>query len=112
AVSDNNQLIRIQNILDSHLTPVSNPLIQNSQYTPSLAAPFTAKEISAGRNQMTQQGYVQGIIEHPAGAIIEFPQTGSKDGKAIAHRFSVDLKLVFINPKDNIQYSLGDNHGG
>ncbi|KAF8582840.1 hypothetical protein K439DRAFT_1617970 [Ramaria rubella] len=66
AVSDNDQLIRIQNILDSHLTPVSNPLIQNSQYTPSLAAPFTAEEISAGRNQTTRQGYVQGIIEHPA----------------------------------------------
>ncbi|KAF8576274.1 hypothetical protein K439DRAFT_1367727 [Ramaria rubella] len=112
AVSDNDQLIRIQNILDSHLTPVSNPLIQNSQYTPSLAAPFTAEEISAGRNQTTWQGYVQGIIEHPAGAIAEFPQTGSKDGEAIAHRFSIDLKSFFVNPKDNIQYSLGDNHGG
>ncbi|KAF8592569.1 hypothetical protein K439DRAFT_1324584 [Ramaria rubella] len=111
AVSDNDQLIRIQNILDSHLTPVSNPLIQKSQYTPSLAALFTVEEISAGRNQTTRQGYVQGIIEHPAGAIVEFPQTGSKDGKAIAHHFSIDLKSFFVNPKDNIQYSLGDNHG-
>lgn len=51
------------------------------------------------------------IVNHPPGAIVEYPQTGSFDGQAVAHVFPVD-PTTFVNPKASFQYSLGDSHGG
>ena len=53
---------------------------------------------------------VHGIINHPLGSIVEFPQSGLELNQGIAHRFTVDPQYL-IHPKDNIQYSLGDSRG-
>ncbi|KAF8584552.1 hypothetical protein K439DRAFT_1616642 [Ramaria rubella] len=91
-------ILHLWNILDSHLPAGSHPLIQLSQYSPALAVPFTEEEMACGGNQVNWKTTVHVIVEHPAGAVIEFPQT--------------DLNSPFVNPTENIQYSLGDSHGG
>ncbi|KAF8580241.1 hypothetical protein K439DRAFT_1357540 [Ramaria rubella] len=112
SVNDEPDILCLQNILDSHLPAGSHPLIQLSQYSPALAVLFTEEEIACGRNRVNQKTTVHAIIEHPAGAVVEFPQTGTQNGEAIAHCFCIDLNSPFVNPMENIQYSLGDSHGG
>ncbi|KAF8587723.1 hypothetical protein K439DRAFT_1614149 [Ramaria rubella] len=112
SLSDNSDSLQLHNVLNSHLPMVSHPLLEQCQYSPPMATPFTEEEIQNGQNRTTQQGYAHALVEHPAGAVIEYPQTGSLAGEAIAHRFAVNLNQTFVNPKDNVQYSLGDSHGG
>ncbi|KAF8576151.1 hypothetical protein K439DRAFT_1623060 [Ramaria rubella] len=111
--SNGSETCQLQNILHTldlgsaphHSLIYSKTLIPNT-------IPFTSQEILLGDNRVTRQSYVQGIIEHPAHTIIEYPQTGSKMGEMIAHQFLINPKQSsFVNPKDNIQYSLGDVHG-
>lgn len=110
AVAEAPGLTQLQDILDLHLNSHPHPFLSN--YTPPTATPFTPDELQSGENRITRQGYVQAIVEHPAGATVEYPQTGSQSGEAVAHRFCVDPKsLNVVNPKLNIQYSLGDEHG-
>ncbi|KAJ7728102.1 hypothetical protein B0H16DRAFT_1331143 [Mycena metata] len=85
--------------------------VQGSRYCPPLSRHFTAEELRRGFDCINRQTYVHGLVEHPLGAIVEYPETGSAKGVGIAHRFSVD-PAGFSHPKDNIQYSLGDSHGG
>ncbi|KAF8590817.1 hypothetical protein K439DRAFT_1657169 [Ramaria rubella] len=110
--SETGQLQNILHTLETHLgSAPHHSLIYSKTLIPN-AIPFTSQEILLGANRVTRQSYVQGIIEHPAHTIIEYPQTGSKMGEAIAHRFLINPKQSsFVNPKDNIQYSLGDVHG-
>ena len=56
--------------------------------------------------QLNRKGYVHAILDHPLGAVVEYPQSGHSPGQAVAHRFTVD-SFNCINPRDNIQYSLG-----
>ena len=87
------------------------PAVLASQYIPPPARLFTREERDCHANRVTRRTYVDGIIEHPLDAIVEYPQTGSRDGESIAHIFTVD-PLNFFHPKSSFQYSLGDTHGG
>ncbi|KAK7032947.1 hypothetical protein R3P38DRAFT_3503189 [Favolaschia claudopus] len=89
------------------LIPPSAPF----QYIPPHSRPFTAEELLRGRDCINRQTYVHAIVEHPAGAIVEYPETGTVTGVAIAHVFSVD-PASFTHPKENFQYSLGDSRWG
>ncbi|KAG1717508.1 uncharacterized protein EDB91DRAFT_1259651 [Suillus paluster] len=80
--------------------PLSAPdpcsAILAAQYIPPPARSFTPDEISAG-------------------AIIEYPQTGSSKDNVIAHIFTLACDThttEFDLPQFNFQYSLGDGHGG
>jgi len=55
---------------------------------------------------------VDAIIDHPLGALVEYPFSGLEPGHSIAHRFAIDPRS-YIDPRRNIQYSLGrDSKGG
>ncbi|KAF8480676.1 hypothetical protein JB92DRAFT_2837564 [Gautieria morchelliformis] len=60
--------------------------------------------------RITRKSTVKLVIDHPVHAILEYPQTGTHLGDAVTHWFPIDWSL-FIHPKENIQYSLGDAHG-
>ncbi|KAF8187531.1 hypothetical protein BJ912DRAFT_926768 [Pholiota molesta] len=44
--------------------------------------------------------------------LVEYPETGCKLEYSVGHRFAIDPQQDFINPHLNIQFSLGDGHGG
>ncbi|KAG1802907.1 uncharacterized protein HD556DRAFT_1216010, partial [Suillus plorans] len=92
---------------------IQSPEVMAARYCPQPARLFTIDEIAQGCNKVNRETSVDAIIEHPLGAIVEYPQTGSAPGDAVAHIFHVnpDPKL-FIHPKSNLQYSLGDSHNG
>ena len=105
-------LSEIGQTIDGYLGSAAHSEINRLRYAPPLAVPFTSQEILSGVNRLTRKAYVHAIANHPVGSILEFPQTGSRMGEAIAHRFRVDpTQSTFINPKDSIQYSLGDTQG-
>ena len=93
-----------------HTPSVSHlPLLS---YKPLPARHFTSEEIRDGRGRLTRQAYVHGLVEHPAGAIVEYPESGATQGLGIAHVFHVDLNSDhFTNPRSNSQYSLGEPQG-
>ncbi|KAF9231054.1 hypothetical protein BU15DRAFT_29339, partial [Melanogaster broomeanus] len=80
------------------------------QYIPPPARPFTPDELTNHVHKINRNQSVDAIIEHPLGAIVEYPQTGVFPGQAIAHVFTID-PLSFENPKSNFQYSMGGNGG-
>lgn len=84
--------------------------VRGSLYRPPTPRAFTAEEIRRGVDCINRQTYVHTIVEHPVGSIVEYPETGTSEGVAVAHRFSID-PANFSHPKDNSQYSLGDSHG-
>ncbi|KAG1788472.1 uncharacterized protein HD556DRAFT_1245206, partial [Suillus plorans] len=53
------------------------------------------------------------FVEHPLGAIVEYPQTGDAPDQSIAHIFNIDPTTFHSSqhPKANFQYSLGNVHG-
>ena len=45
--------------------------------------------------------------------MIEYPEAGERTGEVVAHRFAVDILVDdYIEPQLNIQYYLGEGHGG
>ncbi|KAG2136261.1 hypothetical protein BD769DRAFT_1664610 [Suillus cothurnatus] len=60
-----------------------------AQYIPPPACSFTLDEISAGAHRINRQSIVHAIINHPQGVIIKYPQTGSSEGNAVAHIFTL-----------------------
>ena len=86
------------------------PAILASRYTPQPARRFTNEEVQHSANHITHQLLAHAIIRHPPGAIVEYPQTGSRDGELVAHVFTIDPSN-FDNPKLSFQYSLGNTHG-
>lgn len=99
-------------IFDAHLgsDSVHHPHILDSHYFPPPAAPFTAEQILSGANRLTRKSYVNAIVHHPVGAVIEYPQSGSRDDEAVAHVWSANPENPG-NPRSNVQYSLGDSEG-
>ena len=86
--------------------------VQGYQYLPCPARPFTNREVAQGVNKVNRQTSLDGIVDHPLGVIVEYPETGSVTGIRIGHRFAVDpLARKISHPKLNIQFSLGDGHG-
>ncbi|KAJ6478012.1 hypothetical protein DFH09DRAFT_1108430 [Mycena vulgaris] len=85
--------------------------VQGSFYRPPPALPSTAEEIRRGLDCINRQIYVNSLVEHSAGSMVEYQETGTSKGVAVAHRFSVD-PLNFSYLTENFQYSLGDSHGG
>lgn len=71
---------------------------------------FTQDELEDGKGRITVKSGINAIVDHPPGAIVEFPETGDSMDMAIGHRFRI-CPEKFIHPKDNIQYSLGGTHG-
>ncbi|KAF8524934.1 hypothetical protein BU17DRAFT_42505, partial [Hysterangium stoloniferum] len=51
------------------------------------------------------------FIYHPTGVIVEFPEAAAVLKGSVAHFFPVNSEN-YIDPKENIQYSLGGQHGG
>ncbi|KAG1727710.1 hypothetical protein EDB19DRAFT_1857471 [Suillus lakei] len=98
--------------LPSTLLPPS-PEVLSSRYQPPPAQAFTADELSLKCDRVNRETCVQALIEHPLGAIVEYPETGACEDSSVAHIFNVNPNPDhFINPKLNFQYSLGDGHGG
>ncbi|KAJ7219839.1 hypothetical protein C8J57DRAFT_1095131 [Mycena rebaudengoi] len=97
--------------ISSTLPSIPSPSVLGYRYQAPSSRDFTLAEVAHGFNTITRQTSVHGIVEHPLHAIVEYPETGKSHGLAIAHKFAVDPACNF-HPKLNIQYSLGDNHGG
>ncbi|KAG1869710.1 hypothetical protein C8R48DRAFT_597246 [Suillus tomentosus] len=99
------------------LLPSTEPsqIVQASNYIPLPACQFTADEISQNAHHVNRQTTVDAIVEHPLGAIMEYPETGSVMGQAIVHIFSISANYItheFDIPKASFQYLFGDGHGG
>ncbi|KIK33430.1 hypothetical protein CY34DRAFT_99623 [Suillus luteus UH-Slu-Lm8-n1] len=88
--------------------------VAGARYIPPPARPFTAEDLTQGRHRVTRKTSAHAIVEHPIGAIVEYPQTGHHVGESIAHIFHVDPSSFTpsLHPKSSFQYSLGDGHGG
>lgn len=87
--------------------------ICSSLYEPPRAKVFSPDEKASRTSgcRLNRQTLVDGIINHPLGVIVEYPETGASPGECIAHCFAVD-PFNYTSPKANFQYSLGDSHGG
>ncbi|KAF9003543.1 hypothetical protein BDQ17DRAFT_1425039 [Cyathus striatus] len=51
------------------------------------------------------------LLNYPPGAVEEYLESALSPEGAVGHRFTIDPEN-FYHPKFNIQYSLGDRHGG
>jgi len=81
-------------------------------YDPPLAHMFTPEEICEKKSRLTRQAYIHGLVEHPAGVLVEYPQSGSVLHVGIGHIFNVNLNAAnFTNPRSISQYSLGEPQG-
>ncbi|KZP27764.1 hypothetical protein FIBSPDRAFT_730391 [Athelia psychrophila] len=96
---------------DSENSVPPRALVLGSLYEPPAARRFTPPEILGKHNRLTQKTAVDALVDHPLGALVEYPETGSCTGERIAHRFAVN-PADFLHPKADFQYSLGDKHGG
>ena len=88
-----------------------SPAVSASRYLPPPARSFTQAEINQRLYKINSKLSVHRIVNHPPGAIVEYPQTGESEDVGIAHIFPINPD-AFENPKSSFQYSLGDSHGG
>ncbi|KZV98486.1 hypothetical protein EXIGLDRAFT_832155 [Exidia glandulosa HHB12029] len=79
-------------------------------YEPPPARVFSPNEVTAKANRVNHKTKAAALVQHPYGAIVEYPQTGAVSGEAIAHRFPIDPERPFL-PHNSFQYSLGGTHG-
>lgn len=88
--------------------------LEKASYVAPKAVYFTENERLDGLHRATRVGYVSALLDHPEGAVVEYPESGKSYGEAIAHRFAISAltPVDFIHPRANIQYSLGGSHGG
>lgn len=79
-----------------------------STYIAPPAREFTAEERKNKENEITRQTIANRFADHPLGAVVEYLECGQHSKEIIFHRFRVDPNASpFINPRDNVQYSLG-----
>ncbi|KAG1841105.1 hypothetical protein DFJ58DRAFT_732557 [Suillus subalutaceus] len=97
--------------LSTHYTCLA---VAGTHYTPPPVRPFTAEDHMQGWHCVTHKTSAHAIVEHPIGAIVEYPQTGRHADESIAHIFHIDPSMFTstLHPKSSFQYSLGDGHGG
>lgn len=100
---------QLQELLQSYLLSAGEPALVNPHYSSPSPRSFTPAEIASGANRVTGKSYINCVIEHPLGAIVEYP-TSCPDTIAVAHRFKIHSG-DFVDPTKNIQYSLGDPQG-
>lgn len=83
-------------------------------YIPPPARPFTDDDRVQKLHRVTRRTSVHAVVEHPVGAIIEYPQTGQHENESVAHIFHIDptTSESFLRPQSSFQYPLGDGHGG
>ncbi|TDL13756.1 hypothetical protein BD410DRAFT_720612 [Rickenella mellea] len=81
------------------------------QYIPPRATVYNESQIGIRLNQINRKSYASALANHPEGSVVEYPETGQLGGEAVAHRFKINPR-EFVHPKVNIQYALGDEHGG
>jgi len=62
---------------------------------------FDPSPVVSTVSQLNQKGYVHAILDHPLGAVIEYPQSIHSPGLAVAHWFTVD-PVNCLNPHNNI----------
>lgn len=90
---------------------VNSSFLCNSYVSPPPVF-FTPVQRLLGSGRVTRKTYVDAVVKHLPGAIVETPVSGAQMGVAIAHIFHVDPDN-FVHPKDNLQYSLtGGRHNG
>ncbi|KAF9232988.1 hypothetical protein BU15DRAFT_66970 [Melanogaster broomeanus] len=91
-----------------------HPTFTALRYIPPQARFYSLCEIRQGLNRINRKTSASAVVEHPTGAIVEYPQTGAIPGQGIAHIFNVDPTTFSpaYHPKASFQYSLGDGHGG
>ncbi|KAJ6470153.1 hypothetical protein DFH09DRAFT_1478222 [Mycena vulgaris] len=93
--------------------------VQGSFFRPPPALPSTAEEIRRGLDCINRQIYVNSLVEHSAGSMVEYQETGTSKGVAVAHRFSVDplnfsTRLVILmaeNPTSIVAVCSSDAKG-
>ncbi|KAJ6517779.1 hypothetical protein DFH09DRAFT_1098682 [Mycena vulgaris] len=109
---DDHGFLEVSRVISQAL-PVASvcSAVRGSLYHPPPARAFSAEEIRRGFDCIIRQTYVNALVDHPLGSVVEYPETGNAKGFAIAHRFSVD-PANFSHPRESFQYSLGDSHGG
>ncbi|KAF8547225.1 hypothetical protein OG21DRAFT_1425234 [Imleria badia] len=92
-------------------TSEPSPQVIASRYIPPPARAFTADERMRQLNKVNRKVMVDAIVEHPLGALIEYPETGAITKQNVAHIFRID-PAVFVRPESEFQYSLGLLGGG
>ncbi|KAG1887408.1 uncharacterized protein F5891DRAFT_967475 [Suillus fuscotomentosus] len=105
-----------------HLSTVTAPAIQHAcshptistYYIPPPARPFTDEDRVREFHRVTRRTSAHSLVEHPVGAIVEYPQTGQYANESVAHIFHIDptTSKSSLRPQSSFQYSLGDGHGG
>ena len=83
----------------SNSQSVSPPLFPYLSPLPSFSP---VQSIRVTRNWSSA---VNAVIDHPIGAILEYPQSGSCEGESIAHQLAIDPRN-FVNPRKNMQYTI------
>ncbi|KAF8974325.1 hypothetical protein BDZ97DRAFT_11979 [Flammula alnicola] len=100
----------IASTIVDHLPSRPSPNVEGYLYHPTPARKFTPDEKQRRENQVNRQSYIDALVDHPLGSIVEYPETGEGPNISVGHRFSVNPD-DFLHPKLSIQYSLGDIHG-
>ena len=88
-----------------------SPAIRKASYIPPAAAYLSEAGRGAQPYKVTRKSFVSAVVDHPEGAVVEYPEAGACAGNSVAHRFTIDPS-DFVHPRDNIQFSIGDKHGG
>ena len=65
--------------------------IQKAAYIPPEATYFTDVEQAVLAHRVTLRSFAAALIDHPEGAVVEYPKAGKKKGDTVAHRFKVVL---------------------
>ncbi|EJD42614.1 hypothetical protein AURDEDRAFT_168425 [Auricularia subglabra TFB-10046 SS5] len=95
------------------LSAQTEAAIKLRNYSPLRARRWNSDElrVNPSINKCTRQLRCAGIVEHPLGAVVEYPETGSVVGESIAHRFPIDPSSDY-RPQGNFQYSLSNERHG
>jgi len=64
--------------------------VAGAHYTPPPAWPFTVEDHMKGQHHVTHKTSAHAIVEHPIGAIVEYPQTGCHANESITHIFHIE----------------------
>ncbi len=105
-------IVQLQELFSGNLNDSNQSETVGLHYVPQPATPFTPEALESGANCLTWKAHVTAKVEHPIGAIVEYPETGSQTNESVMHIFHVNsADPMFVNPRKNLQYSLGTPQG-